>query len=144
MLGVFLGFILGVLASFAFYLLARADAELSNRRAQMFQAILRLKLMTPTSRERVVGGFGLSETENYLTCIAEVLCLGRWEEGAVAILRVVTDMKNLQHYPKPDESQRAEREAKKEEWQAHLFQQIEELEKWHAGPRTALLMWSAK
>lgn len=74
-LSVIAGFILGALVSFGFYLVGRADSDISNWRGLMIAAIFRLKQMTPTSRNRVEGGFGLYETENYFTCLAETLGL---------------------------------------------------------------------
>jgi len=137
-----IGFITGVGTSFVFYLLARADAELATWRSQMFLAILRLKLMTPTYRHRVVGGFGVSESENYLTCLSETLRIGGWVTGADALDRVVADMQNLPHYESPDETQRTKGESHKKEFEAHLTEQINELHGWSSKLRASVSSWA--
>ena len=137
-LSVVAGFFLGALVSFAFYLLGRADADIASWRSLMFSAVFRLKQMTPTSRKRVPGGYGISETENFLTCLAETVALSGWRDGATALHTVVSDMARLAHYEHPDESQCSEREMKKKEWEAHLYRQIQELSRWQSSLRLAL------
>lgn len=107
----------------------------------MLSAIFRLKQMTPTSRNRVEGGFGLYETENYFTCLAETLGLVGWPDGAKALATIVADMEHLEHYQQPDAAQRAERETKKKEWEAHLYRQVQDIGRWQSRLRLALPLW---
>jgi hypothetical protein len=140
-ISIIVGFILGALVSWVFYLCGRADADIAHLRAQMFSAIFRLKQMTPTCRNRVEGGFGTYETENYFTCLAETVRLSEWPEGADALMAVVEDLQNVVHYENPNETQRAEGETKKKEWEAHLYRQIQEVGHWQSRLRLALPSW---
>ena len=99
--------------------------------------------MTPTSRERIVGGYGIYETENWLTCLSETIALAGWRDGAVALATVVRKMESLEHYEHPDATQRADREAKKKEWETHLYDQIKELRRWSARLRAGFPPWTA-
>jgi hypothetical protein len=132
-----IGAALGAAVYFVFYLLGRTDADIASWRSQMYSAIFRLKQMTPTSRERVLGGFGLYETENYLTCLSETVRMAGWPDGADALATVVTAMHNSPHYETPNSIQRAEGENKKKEWEAHLERQIKELNRWQVRLRVA-------
>lgn len=56
-----------------FYHLGRTDTESVFRRIILAFVVLRLKEMTPTSRERIPYGYGLRDTAHWFTCLSEVL-----------------------------------------------------------------------
>lgn len=129
-ISVIAGFILGVITSVFFYSIGIADSNVANWRYLMFLAVFRIKEMTPTSRERIAGGFGIPETENYLTCLSEVISLSGWPDGSKVLASIVADMKNLEHYQNPNPTQNAEREAKKKEWDAHIDKSLKDVGTW--------------
>lgn len=51
-------------------------------------------------------------------------------------------MEHMEHYQQPDSTQRAERETKKKEWEAHLYLQIQQLGRWRSRLRLALPSWA--
>ena len=108
----------------------------------MLSAVLRLKEMTPTSRERVLHGYGLLDTAHWFICLAETLELTGFPAGGTTLRTLTEDMRAQAHYPSPNKQEAAQGEAKKEEWIAHIMRQCDELARPMTRIRAILPPWA--
>lgn len=118
----FLGALAGITASWLFYRYGRRDAALVYRDGIITSVQMRLKEMTPTSKTRVPHGYGLDDTANWITCLAEIQEQTGWGAGAKGLKEVAIGLRAAPHIPNPDAAEAAEGERRKDEWERQVFE----------------------
>ena len=110
-----------LLVSIVFYKVGRRDAARSEKNTLLSLVSLRLREMTPTSRDRIPHGYGLRDTSHWLICISEILSEAGFQQAAEGVKSLADDMKTAPDYQQPPtREQKDEGEARKDEWKRRI------------------------
>jgi len=112
-----LGAVAGIMGSWLFYWLATRDAQTVYRDGVITSVLMRLKEMTPTSKARVLHGYGLDDTAHWVTCMAEIQEQTGWSVGGQKLKAIASELRNAPHFLDPSDEQTEEGERRKNEWE---------------------------
>ena len=107
--------------SIGFRRIGRRDATRAEKNFTLSLISLRLREMTPTSRDRILNGHGITDTVHWLICISEILAEAGFQKTANGVKSLSDDMAISPCYDQPPTPEQKERgEQSKREWERRI------------------------
>lgn len=119
--GIGTGIFSSTVVAYVAYRVGRKDSSVAEHNIALSLVSLRLREMSPTSRERPMHGYGTEATAHWLICVSEILGEAGFIDTSRELRKLSEDIDSaLTCDQPPTKEQKEQGEARKSEWKRRV------------------------